>query len=581
MPAASPSPTPAPRRPFRRRLLRGVVGALAVVAIIIAALPTLISWSPALRNYLVRQAKGGFKGEIEFGDVSLGWFSPLRVTGVVVRPPQGSQSAPREPALSIESVESERSLADMLLATDDLRTFRFERPTALVEFVDGKSNFAEMFTPTEGEPMWPRLQRLGARVQIVDGALRWKSNATNEPWQIVGVNLGAALRPASKSPSGKPEILVDRGTLVDHEDLTVGMCDDVLKYVNPTMANISTVRGDITIELDDWRLPLGDLKSGELGGRLTMHSVDVGPGPFVLGVFKTAGEVPIVGGLIKQIHLPSFVQIARESTVPFKMVAGGRIHHENLRFSVADVVDVNSRGTVGLDQTLDLVAELGIHPPNPDQRRAAILRVLTAQGWPVNVRGTLHAPEIDISPLKYAAAQLAAKYLVDLESGKPSIGADVLQRLNDVGLPVQPNDARYIAELVNRLQGQATGTAGTLPTTAGDTALQAVGAAFDILHTLQERRAQQMQSFPPQAPPQFAPNGAMPPAPRPIPPQFAPNDNPPPGLEPQQPEPPARRPLLRKGLRMLLEAADQAIQPQPPPRPPAPTATPSATQPNP
>jgi hypothetical protein len=560
MDVASPLPTPASRR-RPRWIVRSLFAAVILVVGFVASIPSLISWFPALRDMAIRQAAGDMNGDVQVQSLSVGWFQPLTISKVVVTPRQGARGKPWQPAIAVERIETDRGLWAMLTAPQDLGMVRIERPEVFVEVDQGKSNFGVLFpkpaaTPTEPKPV-PTIPDIGARVRIVDGKFRFESDGTH-PWELTGINLGAGLTAASKSKSGRPEAVVEKGTLISHQALTVGMCDDVLKFVAPVVAQAAYVKGEISIELDDWRLPLGDLGSGEMGGRLTMHSVDTGPGPMTSRIHQTITSFPIINNWKRDLALPKFIQIAQESTVPFRMLPGGRIHHENLRFSIAGLVSVGTHGSVGLDETLDLTAEFGIHPPKPEERVLAVLRQLTDTPWPVNIRGTLGQPVIDASPIKRAGLELAFdKIPNDIESGRDSLGARLFQGAQNAGIPVEPNDLRRIGNLVDRLTqkpdvnaGAAQGAGGAAipgaaiagadgagnPTVPGAQQQPIDGGklALDIVSELLRRRAQ-MQSQRQQAQGQY-PNGQYPNGPYPNG-QYPPNALGPSSVAPNGPAP--------------------------------------------
>ncbi len=551
-------PPPRRRRPWLRCGLLVVAGLAALVA----AAPSIISSNQTLRDFVVRAAAGDLDGDVTVDSLSLGWFAPLRISGLAVRPHQGERSQPWEPALTVEHVHSERLLWRMLTSPGDMGSFRIERPVVFVRFSAGRNNFAELFRTVREPSGWS--QSLGAEARIVDGTLRWRSSDEVEPWQIAGINVGVGLRPAARAHSGKPELLVAPGKLIDNAEISLGLCEDLLKYAAPVVARAARAQGRLTIELDAWRLPWGDFASGTLGGRIVMHSVNVGPGPMVSSLFQSIVALPLVDRLIGHWRLPNFVELARESTVPFRMLAGGRIAHENLRFSIADVVDVRTAGTVGLDESLDLRAELGIHPPRADERYLALLRQLTSTPWPVRIHGKLGVPQVDTSPLAAAWKDLVFEKLpADWLSGKSSLGADAVNRLGSpLGLDAQ--DAAQLLGAIRRavepppasapaaaLQPPPNGPSpsgslpdgpSAVPAEGAAVAAEAISAAATLLELLRERREQAARAAPP-----VPPSGSA--------------------VTPS--EPPVRRPLLRRGLRLLQEATE------PPPPPPPPIATPT------
>lgn len=429
----SPQPPAAQKSKWRWVRRIGLTTSLVVVGLIAAA-PTLITKYPDLRDYLVRRFMGKLNGDIVIKEFSVGWFSPLKIEGLQLLPHADSQPVPgsssnRDPLVAAARIETERELWRMLWDRSDIGTIRIERPEVFLALGEkGASNFADVFRPIlDDEAKTPTSLKFGARAQIVDGTLRGLSAETREPWQITGINLAVGVRAAEHAISGKPELYVEKGNLVSKQELTVGMCNDVLKYVAPVMAKVARARGTISIDLKDWRLPWKDFASGELAGSITMNSVDLGPGALTQSYLNRAGALPLVGQSIRSVPVPQFVNIARESVIEFKMIEGGRIEHSGLRFDLAGLFEVDSHGTVGLDETLDLHTGMQFHPPNKEARKLAIVRALDDQRFTIDVRGKLGAPEIDASAIGGQVKNLLLyKTTADWISGRPSVGGNLL-----------------------------------------------------------------------------------------------------------------------------------------------------------
>ncbi len=127
-------------------------------------------------------------------------------------------------------------------------------------------------------------------------------------------------------------------------------------------------QGEFSVDLAGCRIPLGDLAHGEVAGRFTIHSLEVGPGPLVRQFAVFSGrETP--------------AKLRPESTVLFRMV-GGRVYHQGLELIFPEF-SVRTYGSVGLDQTMNLMAEMPVPPkwlanrpmlaadlPQPDHPRA-------------------------------------------------------------------------------------------------------------------------------------------------------------------------------------------------------------------
>jgi len=639
MPVMDATPLPSAKPSMMRRRI-GIVGwalrlvslLIAVVVTLVALAPSIVTWNPSLRNAITRRLVGDIRGELTIEQFSVGWLEPIRIGGIKLVPIAGGSgpgTAGGETLLAVDRIESDRSLWHILTSPEDIGTIRIERPDVFIKLTDGGSNFAEVFEPiTKKRKPMPDFLRYGARAKIVDGTLRGHSLENKQPWSITGINLGVGIRPASLAPSHKAEFLVERGMLLDRREISVGLCNDVFKFIAPVVADVAAAQGKVSLELDDWRLPWDDVGSGDLSGRLTMHTVEVGPGPVVQTLIRNVNAMPLVGDLYRKLELPTFVQLANESTVNFKMLPGGKIHHDNLRFSIAEVVDMRTHGEVGLDESLNLTAALGIHPPNPDQRLLALMRVLTEQDWPVKIGGTLKEPKLDLSPLNAAWKQLVFQKLPqDWQSGRGSLGANILNGVAEsTGLPVDAGTVGPLLQMLGPLLKTQTArqpvTPKQSPAAAPNTPIapQSTSSAA-ILPPVPEPPQPRVLIEPaagPNVPPPPVPGvTATTPAPQlptlpsptatasPTSPpqpstaaavaegvgiavdvlqalrakrqaaqqaqQTQPRQSLPPSVAPQPPNatvppapPPPRRPLLRAGLRMLLEAADEAASTPPP-----------------
>jgi translocation and assembly module TamB len=161
-----------------------------------------------------------------------------------------------------------------------------------------------------------------------------------------------------------------------------------LKYIAPILADVSTAQGAFSIELDGCRVPLDDPAKGELAGRLTIHSVQVGPGPLVreLGILSSRA---------------TSATLRRESVVQFRMV-DGRVHHQGLELVFPDLT-IRTYGSVGLDQTMAVMAEMPIPPKWLGNN--VLGSALREQTIRLPISGTLSSPKIDQREMQRLQAQ--------------------------------------------------------------------------------------------------------------------------------------------------------------------------------
>jgi hypothetical protein len=208
----------------------------------------------------------------------------------------------------------------------------------------------------------------------------------------LGVDLGeGSLQLASRlrlAPDPM-ELQVAPGSAARNVQINPKMCHRALMYVAPVLAGVATAEGSFSVELDRCRIPLSDPAQGELAGRMTVHAVRIGPGALVREMAVLLGRA-----------VPA--ELARESVVSFQMV-DGRIYHRDLELVFPDLT-IRMHGSVGLDQTLAMVAEMPI-PPKWHGNSRTLTTALRDQVIRVPIAGTLERPKIDRRALEQLSQQ--------------------------------------------------------------------------------------------------------------------------------------------------------------------------------
>src|SRR5262245_15306692 len=132
-----------------------------------------------------------------------------------------------------------------------------------------------------------------------------------------------------------------------------------MHLVVPTLGDVADVRGEFSLSLDKFRTPLGAsdtdiLKKTELAGKLQLHQV-----------FVTV-KTPLMQAMVKVLadmhgKKPSdVVRVVKDTEIRF-LVRDGRLHHDGLKIGFPDIspdLVATSRGSIGLDRSLDLVLEV-------------------------------------------------------------------------------------------------------------------------------------------------------------------------------------------------------------------------------
>ena len=212
------------------------------------------------------------------------------------------------------------------------------------------------------------------------------------------------------------------GPLVRNVAFTEPMCRTWMKYVSPLLADATGVDGRFSIDSRGGRIPVQDPHASEVAGTIQVQAGRIGPGPLARQIIAIVEQVRALsegriaavlgGGRARQrtwLSLP-----VQEVNVRIEQ---GRVHHDAMRYVASDVTVV-TRGSVGFDDSLDVVLEI----PLPDEwlEGNRYLAALQGQTLEIPLRGTLEQPQVDARVINQVMEQMAT-----------GAGAGLLQQLFD------------------------------------------------------------------------------------------------------------------------------------------------------
>lgn len=236
----------------------------------------------------------------------------------------------------------------------------------------------------------------------------------------LSVNEGRVqLAPRIQISPGPAKLALGTGRVAQQVRLTPVTCAYALQYIAPVLAGVAAAEGHFSIDLEGCEIPLADPAAGELAGWLTIHSAQVGPGSLVRELAAVLGR-------------SAPVQLVRQSVVPFRMT-DRRIYHRDLELRFGEL-SVRTHGSVGLDQTLAMVAEISI--PAQWQSAGLVGAALKDQALQLPITGTLRQPKIDRSALDQLNRQFlqqAARSVIQqqLTPVRSAIEQQLHQKLNE------------------------------------------------------------------------------------------------------------------------------------------------------
>jgi hypothetical protein len=315
---------------------------LCISAILLAALIVAAPWIVAhtgLRDRAINSILASPSVTASSGSASFGWFSPLSVHGLHLK------STNNHVDVRVEDITTERSPWQLWSSAPDLGTIKVEKPHVLLELpldvrVRGPSDRLE--------PTFTAIVR--------DAGLTVCLDKQAEP--VIDVDdINMTFR-VEKEEEGRV-LTLDPVVIFDRRKLSPKLANRLLHLFDPTMSNVPQMSGAVSLSLDKLRIPIGvprDLavKRMDLEGKLVLHEV------------STDVSNPMRQALVQLVaHMngkdaSSVMRLAQDDEIRFH-VRDGRLYHEGLRIGFPDIdpdLQLTSRGSVGLDKTLDLFVEL-------------------------------------------------------------------------------------------------------------------------------------------------------------------------------------------------------------------------------
>ena len=188
-----------------------------------------------------------------------------------------------------------------------------------------------------------------------------------------------------------PLLVMNQTRIIDNVRLEQETARQWLKYVAPLAADATSAQGNFTVDVGKARVPIFDPMTMEVEGAVTLSNVVIGAGPTAEQLLATVKQIrTLLKPNASDRDLNTWLKLS-EQTVPV-IVKNGRVHHDKVRLSHKDLT-VQTSGSVGFDQTLNMVAEI----PIADDWIAGnkYLASLKGKSITIPVGGTVSKPVLD------------------------------------------------------------------------------------------------------------------------------------------------------------------------------------------
>ena len=219
-----------------------------------------------------------------------------------------------------------------------------------------------------------------------------------QPMQIALSQGELRLAPAIDLRS-EPTLYQPAGTILSEVILTEEMCEQWLKYVAPMVAESTRVQGVVGLNLTkDTMIPLSRPAAANIAGELIVQQAQVAPGPTTEPLFNIAAQISalVQGQFLPQGGGPTRLLVMPQQSVPFELKEG-RVYHQGMTFYINDVM-IRTSGSVGLDQSMDLIAQIPLKDSWLQQQ--PWLRGIPNQMIQVPIKGSLNKPQANMKILK-------------------------------------------------------------------------------------------------------------------------------------------------------------------------------------
>ena len=212
----------------------------------------------------------------------------------------------------------------------------------------------------------------------------------------------------------KPAALVfERGAVIQDFQFTPEMTRNSLRFVAPMIANSTSIQGQFSLNQEYAIIPLNDPKLGEAKGTFIVKAARVRPGPLLDALAEKITQVIAViklnrsGGLLDP---KSVLMQVDNQEVHYHMIEG-RVYHSPFEVQMMKGITVTTTGSVGLDDSLDLIAEVNFSKMVSGDSAKPIVQSLIGRPLRIPIKGTLKKPKVDASQIGNYAKQMGINAL--------------------------------------------------------------------------------------------------------------------------------------------------------------------------
>lgn len=209
-----------------------------------------------------------------------------------------------------------------------------------------------------------------------------------------------------------PALVFGKGQVIDKFQFTPEMTRNSLRFVAPMIANSTSIQGQFSLAQDFAIIPIGAPELGEARGTMTIQSAKVGPGPVFDALAAQIDQVLALININRDGRLIGpdaiFMQVKNQE-VHYHLI-DGRVYNSPFQVEMKGIT-ITTTGSVGLDESLDLVAEVGFANLLPSDSDKPFIKSLVSRPLKLPIGGTLKKPKVDMRQVGNYAKQMGVNAL--------------------------------------------------------------------------------------------------------------------------------------------------------------------------
>lgn len=348
-------------------------------------LPTAVmnsAYRDALLNSKLK--KSGLQATTQSGSGS--WITPLTFQNVELADEAGHIQ------LTVESIEISQSLLGLMMS-NDLGKVTVIQPNLRVALDENGDLPLDLPDAEELQVAKEQTKEWDLEFEIQNAAFE-----LSVPWRklpIVAVTDVDIEGDVSTSEEGR-WLTIQPVQVFEHEPLSEAHSEQNLALIAPVLSQSTALEGEVSVRFEGNRIRLDQEKISPfpIRGTAIFHSVNT----------RLRKEWAIqVSQLMKRAigtSVPNRLEIARDSAVAFQVDEVG-IHHQGLGFLLPDIstgMQIQSSGTVGLDESIDLALALQMPQLIPRNPFTAALSNMVSSPFQLQVKGTVSEPKLITPP---------------------------------------------------------------------------------------------------------------------------------------------------------------------------------------